>query len=212
LRLRRILRENHNRTIHQIAFFLNAPRRRDAPCGLECHKTFDRQGAIERDPDDTSNLLATVGDAQASVYDNEHCGDHLDIMSNFRDSGAITQGGPSAAAVEFYTCCWIHQAEDAWLATAGTDAQIHVLSLAYSRELCRLKGHTGAITDLQSHPHKDHYILSASRDGSVRLWDLRSRQTVLQVPVTTRAISFHPSGNSFFTGTSRGKIEQWAIP
>jgi len=40
------------------------------------------------------------------------------------------------------TCCWVHQPQDAILATAGTDKLIHILSLARSKELVRLGGHT----------------------------------------------------------------------
>ncbi|KAJ1911228.1 hypothetical protein IWQ60_010241 [Tieghemiomyces parasiticus] len=198
LRLRRILRENHGRTISQIAFFLNAKHHHaDTPVGLNRHKTFDRQGAVERDEDDTSNLLATVGDTQVSVYDNEHCGDHLDIMSNFRLAPPVSVAGDdevgatAAAALateEFLTCCWISQPEDAWLAAAGQTGTIHLLSLAYSRELHRLTGHTGAVTDLQTHPRNDHYLLSASKDGTVRLWDLRVNRCVCVFRTNTHAV------------------------
>lgn len=31
---------------------------------------------------------------------------------------------------------------------------------------------TGTITDLQSHPLNNHHLLSTSKDGTARLWDL----------------------------------------
>ncbi|KAJ1960935.1 hypothetical protein IWQ62_004042 [Dispira parvispora] len=219
MRLRRILRENHGKSLNQIVFFMNVKHRQHAPVGLEFQKTFDKQGAVERDEDDTSNLLATVGDCQASVYDNEHCGDHLDIMCNYR-LGSESEGNETTtsiensggASLEFTTCCWIHREEDAWLAVAGSDAHIHILSLAYSKELGRLGGHTEAITDLQAHPLNDYHILSASKDGTVRLWDLRIHRCVCVFQVHTNVTSFHPSGRTFYTGTSRGKLEEWTIP
>jgi hypothetical protein len=54
LYLKKIVKENHNHTIRQLKF-------------CETHP----------------NLLATVGGTQASIYDNENCGEHLDIMMNF---------------------------------------------------------------------------------------------------------------------------------
>ncbi|KAJ1676527.1 hypothetical protein EV182_008024, partial [Spiromyces aspiralis] len=112
LRLRRIVRENHLSDINEIALFFYRPsEQRDVSgtsvpnkdsfnCsgqntvdpdqithgmgGLSAYeRTFDKRGGVKRESDDKSNLLATVGQFQANIYDNEHCGDHLDIMSHY---------------------------------------------------------------------------------------------------------------------------------
>ncbi|KAI0219299.1 hypothetical protein L0F63_001142, partial [Massospora cicadina] len=64
---------------------------------------------------------------------------------------------------------------DALIAFGGRLGQIRLVSLAFSQEFARLDGHKGAVTDLVCHPSKDNFILSCSKDGTVRLWDINTR-------------------------------------
>lgn len=75
-----------------------------------------------------------------NVYDNEHCGDHLDIMSHFNLAVESEEGSPPNK--QLHSACWLHRPEDALIATAGADAKIHILSLANSEELAILSGHS----------------------------------------------------------------------
>lgn len=75
-----------------------------------------------------------------SVYDNEHCGDHLDIMSNF---DITSDDGINR---ELHTFCWLYRPGDACLAAAGVDGLIHILSLADSQEIKTLEGHTSNVS------------------------------------------------------------------
>ncbi|RCH87616.1 hypothetical protein CU097_008960 [Rhizopus azygosporus] len=205
MRLRRIVKENHGQDINQIAFFFNN-KNFSAPSGLDLNKTFDKRGAVQRNSTDTSNILATVGGCELSVYDNEHCGDHLDIMSNFD----ITEEDGSSH--ELYTFCWLYRQGDAWLATAGADSLIHILSLANSQEVKVLEGHKKTILDLQSHPQNDNIILSTSKDGTLRLWDIDASACLAIFECDATASCFHPSGTKFITGNSRGELREWEIP
>ncbi|RKP24097.1 hypothetical protein SYNPS1DRAFT_23808, partial [Syncephalis pseudoplumigaleata] len=105
--LRRLVRENHGRAITQLA-------------------VHPRYG----------NLVATVGASQASVYDNEHCGNHLDIVTNYE---APVDGSTGEAPM--LTCCaWIHvhpESDDAWLAVGGQDGVVRLLSITRSAEFRR---------------------------------------------------------------------------
>lgn len=137
-----------------------------------------------------------------NVYDNEHCGDHLDIMSNFDLS---TQDDQDKTRKDLHTFCWLYRENDAWLAAAGADGLIHIVSLANSQEIDILAGHTSklhyickiiawgcennlktiyiclleSINDLQTHPFSDNYILSTSKDGTIRLWDVDARKCLV---------------------------------
>ncbi|KAI8378085.1 WD40-repeat-containing domain protein [Choanephora cucurbitarum] len=208
MRLRRIVKENHGCDINQLAFFFNSKNFK-APVSLEHHKTFDKRGAVQRDSTDTSNVLGTVGGCQLSVYDNEHCGDHLDIMSNFdmtpEDDALINKH-------RLETFCWLYKDGDGLLATAGGDGDIHILSLANSEETMVLKGHKKLVFDLQSHPQNDDVILSTSKDGTIRLWDVNKGRCLVIFEAEATVACFHPSGTQLISGNSRGDLRLWPIP
>ncbi|KAF9428897.1 hypothetical protein BGZ94_000618 [Podila epigama] len=186
LRLRRIVKENHGSEINQLAFCLNS-RYNHTPFGLDMIKTFELRGAVKRDPSDCSNILGTTGGPQADG----------------------TEESP-----EMLTCCWMHQPQDAILATAGTDKVIHVLSLARSKELVRLGGHTHTITDIQAHPTRDECLLSASKDGTVRMWNILTGQCLVIFEIKASVTCFDPTsdGQRFLTGGYNGEIREWKIP
>ncbi|KAF9098196.1 hypothetical protein BGX23_006800 [Mortierella sp. AD031] len=211
LRLRRIVKENHSSEINQLAFCLNQ-RHNKTPFGLDHVKVFEKRGAVKRDPWDNSNILGTCGGAQANIYDNEHCGDHLDIMSHFLLDPVGEEGAEELP--EMLTCCWIHQPQDAILATAGTDKVIHILSLSRSIELVRLSGHNHTITDIQAHPFNDDYLLSASKDGSVRMWNIITGKCLFVFEIKASVVCFNPNteGKTFLTGGYNGEVREWSIP
>jgi WD40 repeat protein len=79
---------------------------------------------------------------------------------------------------------------------------------------------------LQAHPQNDDWILSVSKDKTVRLWDITNGQclaiykTDATVAVSSEIISssyksnqimqcFHPSGDQFITGNYRGELRLW---
>ncbi|KAI7827957.1 WD40-repeat-containing domain protein [Gamsiella multidivaricata] len=211
LRLRRIVKENHSSEINQLAFCLNQKHNK-TPFGLDHVKVYEKRGAVKRDPMDNSNVLGTTGGPQANIYDNEHCGDHLDIMSHFLLDPIGEEGDEELP--EMLTCCWIHQPQDAILVTAGTDKIIHVLSLARSKELMRLSGHNHTVTDIQAHPAKDEYLLSASKDGTVRMWNTLTGICLVIFEYKASVVCFNPGteGNTFVTGGYNGEIREWTVP
>ncbi|ORZ01809.1 WD40-repeat-containing domain protein [Lobosporangium transversale] len=211
LRLRRIVKENHSSEINQLAFCQNHRYNR-TPYGIDRVRVLERRGAILKDPTDNSNVLATTGGPQANIYDNEHCGDHLDIMSHFLLDPTGEEGFEELP--EMLTCCWMNQPQDAILATAGTDKMIHILSLARSKELMRLSGHKHTITDIQPHPIRDEYILSASKDGTIRLWNILTGNCLVIFEYKASVVCFNPhtQGTTFLSGSYNGDIREWDMP
>lgn len=213
MRLRRIVKENHGCDINQLAFFFNN-KNFTAPFGIDKVKTFDKRGAVQRHSTDTSNVLATVGGCELSIYDNEHCGDHLDIMSNFDLTGTTDEGDEGSAAKDhsLETFCWLYKEGDALLATGGADGLIRIISVANSEEIKILEGHKKLIYDIQSHPQSDNIILSTSKDGTIRLWDVDQNKCIAIFEADATVTCFHSSGEQFISGNSRGELRVWNVP
>ncbi|CAB4374778.1 unnamed protein product [Rhizophagus irregularis] len=205
-RLRRIVKENHGHDINQLAFFFNL-NHYSAPVGAQYKKKFNKLGHVERNVKDTSNILASVGDIQANIYDNEHCGDHLDIMSNF-----VVGDNINLESSELMTCCWLHRDGDALLALGGKSRVIYIVSIAQSSTLRTLWGHTDSVTDIQKYPKDDLHILSASKDSTVRLWHVNSGQCLYIFQTKASVTCWHPSGESFLIGSYNGEIRIWQTP
>ncbi|SAM01430.1 hypothetical protein [Absidia glauca] len=205
-RLKRILRENHGCDINQLSLFfkndnLDRPQQPDLK---------NKHGAI-REQNDTSNILASVGGAQISIYDNEHIGDNLDIISNFNLASTLTDDQDPKQKI-LNTFCWLYLRDDAVIATGGADNGIHILSMTQSKETAILKGHSKPILDIQKHPQDDKYILSVSKDGFMRLWDVEQGRCMIMFEYQCNVACFHPSGNTFITGTVNGELREWTIP
>ncbi|KAJ3049868.1 hypothetical protein HK097_009144 [Rhizophlyctis rosea] len=209
-RLRRVVRENHGRDVNHCVFFVKPGEQNSSAHQEESLAIGD--GEVPATVDG-SNVLATVGGAQANFYDNEHCGDHLDIMSHFVVGGEGYNGRPvSADPYELLTCCWLTMPNDAVLAASGTDNIIHILSIAQSKEQKPLSGHTGPIIDIASHPTDTNLLFSLSKDGSVRLWHVGAGRTLVVYDVKATALALHPYGTSFLTANTNGSVHDWDVP
>lgn len=84
-------------------------------------------------------------------------------------------------AEDFYVCTWsIDVATGAPLLLLGGKASL-VKSINCSTgvlEAC-LEGHGQCINDIAVHPTRPHLVISASRDNSLRLWNLRTKVCIL---------------------------------
>jgi len=86
----------------------------------------------------------------------------------------------------------------------SNDHSLRYLSLHDNQFLRYFHGHTAPVTALEMSPKEDLFV-SASRDSSVRLWDLRQEAAlgVLSVPNhSPPAVSFDPEGLIFATAMS----------
>jgi WD40 repeat protein len=102
----------------------------------------------------------------------------------------------------------------AYLASGGMDGQVLVWDVA-SRQgqgVCRLrlKGHTSCITALAQLP--DERIVSASRDGSIKLWDATSSTCVGSLQGHTAIVmclAMHPDSERLLSGSGDGSVHVW---
>ncbi|GAX28362.1 hypothetical protein FisN_4Hh024 [Fistulifera solaris] len=93
----------------------------------------------------------------------------------------------------------------------------------YVTDQSKTSGHTAAVTAVDWHPFERNNVLTASADGSVRLWKLNGRTQFKKLVcdkvysvkslrgqrTSVTALCFHPSGREFAVGTSCGSIQIW---
>ncbi|KAJ3158130.1 hypothetical protein HDU86_003082 [Geranomyces michiganensis] len=156
---------------------------------------------------------AVVSCNQVNFYDNEHCGDHLDIMSHFVVDGHGYAPGVEDPQDELKTIAWVSSDSDAVLAAGGSGGMIHVLSLTQSRELARWSAHQEGIVHLETHPFDKNLLLSVGEDARVRLWHIGAKKALCEYHVkNVVSATFHPNGLSFLTSKRKGVVVQWEVP
>ncbi|WVZ15258.1 hypothetical protein V8G54_012824 [Vigna mungo] len=74
-----------------------------------------------------------------------------------------------------FDTCWIK--EDMQILTASGDQTIKLWDVQEQKCVAVLMGHTGSVKSMCPHPTNADIIVSGSRDGSFRIWDLRCKST-----------------------------------
>eukprot|EP00824_Muranothrix_gubernata_P011260 TRINITY_DN24566_c0_g1_i1.p1 TRINITY_DN24566_c0_g1~~TRINITY_DN24566_c0_g1_i1.p1 ORF type:complete len:566 (-),score=44.83 TRINITY_DN24566_c0_g1_i1:274-1971(-) len=166
------------------------------------------------------NLLATVGECQASVYDDARQGfldrKHnattcLDLMLNFvNEEDGFNPGG------ELYCLCWLPGDDpvmhrEALLAVSGEDTRIHILSMNQCRIIRQLHGHRECVVSLSSHASSGR-LVSLSNDHEARLWNWKTGECLgvfHPEGLSCRTVVFHPKGDRFLTAGD--EILEWEI-
>mmetsp|Transcript_13816 Transcript_13816/g.25576 ORF Transcript_13816/g.25576 Transcript_13816/m.25576 type:complete len:415 (-) Transcript_13816:78-1322(-) len=195
LHLRKIIKENHGQPLESLAFNRAKP---------------------------NENMLATVGGGMVSIYDNNHCGGHLDLSCYFNNSPTVYSEGGLATDVE-----WLFTKDlfdnEALLAFGCKSGEIGILSVCETRVVGLLKGHTGEILNLRAHPTLPGHLVTSSSDGTIRLWNALSTLdcskgnqnatcvAIWKPPHTAQAIAISPDGTRIAFGCGNGSVTTFAL-
>lgn len=93
----------------------------------------------------------------------------------------------------------------------------------YVLDQARTTGHTASVTGVSWHPLERDIVLTASADGSARLWDLNGKTQFQMLvchkvfqPKSSRgqrtkvqSVAYHPGGREFAVSTICGTIQIW---
>lgn len=187
LKLKTVVKESHATTVHALSFNHSSP--------------------------DCGNLFATVGADQATVYDDSHMADYIGVVVHF-----VNQKTDHAEGGELHTACWInsqgwsaHPHGDACLAVAGADPAISIISVVEAAVIKLLRGHTKDVVDLAATPEHPRLLVSLSRDGNLRLWDVADETCLASINSEATCLALALDGQSLVIGTSRGRIFRYSI-
>jgi len=110
--------------------------------------------------------------------------------------------------------------DSATLATGSNDGEIKLWNVEKARIVAELKGHAGAVSDLQYSPVDTNVMASASQIGEVILWDLNLKCMQLQLRRAdndvVNSLSFSPDSQLLALGfqahrNSSGMCEIWSV-
>lgn len=125
--------------------------------------------SIQFNPFVDYDMFATVGANRVTVYkiiDNQ-----LEPVLCFADPNK---------SEKFYCCTWAIDvvANETVLLAAGDYGIIRIISPSETHSIRYLSGHGGAINDLKVSPTYQELVLSASKDHSLRLWNIRTEACI----------------------------------
>ncbi|KAL5252437.1 hypothetical protein ACHWQZ_G015270 [Mnemiopsis leidyi] len=119
-------------------------------------------------------VFATVGSNRVTIY--ECTENSINVIQSYSD--------PCTEEI-FYTVCWVYSKTEenekieTMVAIAGLRGLIRVVSLKQLKNLFTLMGCGDSINEVKLHPKDNNLLLSASKDNSLRLWNLKTRRCIL---------------------------------
>ena len=165
------------------------------------------------------NLFATLAGDFATVYDDEHFGDHVAVVCQFKNEATDHTKGGDLTAV-----CWVdpsgytaHELGDATLAVAGGDDNaVQVISVADGRVVSLMKGHTSSILAIAAgssegkHPER---LVSLDAAGNAVVWNWRTQAKLGAFQVGDAiALAVKHDGSGVYTGHKGGFVKAWTLP
>ena len=104
---------------------------------------------------------------------------------------------------KLYTLSLAYLENNPIAAVGGTSLIIRIFDFMEEKEIIQLIGHKNEIYDLKFHPKEIYLLLSASKDTSIRLWNMLTQTQIcifggpLGHQAEVLSLSWHESGEYF---------------
>ncbi|XP_065649956.1 polycomb protein eed-A isoform X3 [Hydra vulgaris] len=121
--------------------------------------------------EDDPLIFGTVGSNRVSVYKCAEDSGQILLLQSYADSD------PEES---FYACSWTYDPDNRnpLFCFAGAKGIIHILNPCIRQVATYLQGHGSAINELKTHPIEPLIILSASKDHTIRMWNIKTEVCV----------------------------------
>eukprot|EP00730_Choanoeca_flexa_P019131 TRINITY_DN9336_c0_g1_i5.p1 TRINITY_DN9336_c0_g1~~TRINITY_DN9336_c0_g1_i5.p1 ORF type:complete len:326 (+),score=54.41 TRINITY_DN9336_c0_g1_i5:123-1100(+) len=154
-------------------------------------------------------VFAVAGGSRASVYEIDPISEETTLLQAYVDEQKDEC---------FYTCAWsCLQDKGVVLAVAGSNAIIRLVTLARFDNYSSLQGHGHAINELQFHPSKANLLASASKDHTIRLWNVHTQVCICVFAGENGhrdevlSLDFHPSGTQIVSCGMDHNVKLWQL-
>jgi WD40 repeat protein len=210
--------ESHGKPVYGAAFAPIACLSSDAVDSLSDDSSTEKKRPSTSDSGpEKLYLLATCGGPGVRVYSAASGGygsQDLQLLVSFASPASKSR------AEDCYTCAWAIEEEtgDNLLCMGYDNGIIRVIHLRDNTVRHTFLGHSGAVNFLTVNPRRPSWLLSASKDESLRLWDLKTghcfaifcglqghRGEVL-------FCEWHHSGERFLSCGMDCTIREWSVP
>lgn len=98
------------------------------------------------------------------------------------------------------------------LATASADSSLKLFSVPELELLREIRGHEGAVQDVEFSPHDNDVLASCSADGTIRLWSASTGQSIAVARAgdsSVNDVAFKASGKTLVSVSTSGQVRIW---
>lgn len=191
------------------------------------HRTGLHIRALAANPTGTHVVLAGHEIFKTVRVQAGYCAEDANIRAAIRSYDASASGQNLNSAVrikdlvEIVDVAWGKDTYDRYIAAATQNGPIILYDLGrLGAEVARLFDHRRQVHRISCNPHTGHVMLSASQDGTIRIWDIRdaqhsvrtfrSRSSIPNQNDGIRDVKWSPTNsNEFIFGTDGGWIQKW---
>lgn len=145
--------------------------RKESICVVDDSDSEVVEVTARREKEKWLNLFATCNGSKVRIYESRTKQKPL-LLQTYEDDDHEEQ---------FYCVAWTYNADgknEWWACAAGYKGVLRVVNVQRGYLEMSLTGHGEAINDFKVHPHDPALVITASKDESLRLWNLRTGSTV----------------------------------
>jgi len=158
-----------------------------------------------------TNLLASVGGNQLTVYDDSHMGENFAVVAHYVHETAGGAGADLAAVawVPIPRAKRLNSQEGPKIAVATTDGAINIISIVESQVVASLQSRTQDIFSMMACAYGEEqvFLLVLMKSGRIDVWDIENGHLAAEILQDASAMSLlTENDDEILLGLNDGRI------